>query len=52
MESRRIGEKPRGHDAADVGCNKGDRDCSRAAVMRLHVVRHPSREAGSASVTA
>ena len=52
MESRRIGEKPRGHDPAGVSCDKGDGDCCRAAVMRLYVVRHPSGEGGSASIAA
>jgi len=51
VESRRIGEKPGGDDAAGVSCNKGNGDCSRAAIMRLYVVRHPRGEAGSASIT-
>jgi len=51
MEPWRVGEEPRGHDAADVSHDKCDGNRSRAAIMRLYVVRNPRGEAGTAGVT-
>ena len=52
MEPRRVSKEPGGHDPTDVSRHEGDGNRSRAAVMRLYVIRKPRGEAGSAAITA
>ena len=52
MKTWRICEKPTRQNAAGVGCHKTDGNGSRAAVMRLQVIRVPCGEAGYRAVNA
>jgi hypothetical protein len=52
VKAWRIREDPTGQKAAGVGRNKTDCNGSRAAVVRLHVIRIPCGEAGYRAVNA
>ena len=52
MKAWRVCEDPTGQNPAGIACNKTDCNGSRAAVVRLHVIRIPCGEAGPHGVNA